>query len=174
MNERTGNNSDLDAHLPLLVGKMLIEKNISISCAESCTGGMFAQNLTDIPGISAVFDRGIVTYSNNAKMEELGVQRETLEKYGAVSRQTAVEMAEGVRRVARSKIGVSVTGVAGPGGGTKDKPVGLVYVCAVFEQKILCKELRLNGDRKSNRTVSMLTMFDIIKELIEQEYMKEK
>jgi len=67
-----------------------------------------------------------------------------------------------------------VTGVAGPGGGTKDKPVGLVYVCAVFEQKILCKELRLNGDRKSNRTVSMLTMFDIIKELIEQEYMKEK
>lgn len=161
------NNSTIDKNLPNIVGKLLIKNNISIASAESCTGGMFAQTLTDIPGVSAVFGRGIVTYSNEAKIEELGVKKETLEKYGAVSKQTAIEMAEGIQRVDDSRIGVSVTGVAGPGGGTKQKPVGLVYVCAVFDSKMVCRELRLNGDRKSNRIMSMLNMFDIIKELID-------
>lgn len=159
-------NSNFDGKLPMIVGKLLIEKNLSISCAESCTGGMFAQTLTDIPGISDVFDRGIVTYSNEAKMEELGVKKATLDKYGAVSEQTAVEMAEGIQRVSKTRIGVSVTGVAGPGGGSIEKPVGLVYVCAVYDDQKICRELRLQGDRKSNRTMSMLTMFNMIKELI--------
>lgn len=167
MNEKKENNNcNFDENLSRIVGNLLIDKNISISCAESCTGGMFAQTLTDIAGISAVFDRGIVTYSNEAKMEELGVKKDTLDKYGAVSEQTAIEMAEGIQRVAKTRIGVSVTGVAGPGGGTVEKPVGLVYVCAVFDKKRICRELRLTGDRKSNRATSMLNMFDLIRELI--------
>lgn len=168
MNEKTEKESaEFDVSLPYTVGKMLMDYNISVACAESCTGGMFAQTLTDIPGISAVFDRGIVTYSNKAKIEELGVKSQTLDKYGAVSEQTAVEMAEGIKRKANTRIGVSVTGVAGPGGGSLEKPVGLVYVCAVFDNKKLCRELRLQGDRKSNRTTSVLNMFDMIRELIQ-------
>ncbi len=167
MNSKIENvNCELDDSLPTLVGQLLIEKNISISSAESCTGGMFAQTLTDIPGISSVFDRGIVTYSNKAKMEELGVKEDTLKNYGAVSKQTAIEMAEGIQKVAKTRIGVSVTGVAGPGGGTPEKPVGLVYVCVVFDEKRECRELRLKGDRKSNRIMSMLNMYDIIKGLV--------
>lgn len=161
------NNDDFDEKLPMIVGNLLIEKNLSISCAESCTGGMFAQTLTDIPGISAVFDRGIITYSNQAKIEELGVKKETLDKYGAVSEQTSIEMAQGIQNVSKTRIGVSVTGVAGPGGGTIEKPVGLVYVCAVYDDQKICRELRLQGDRKSNRTMSMLTMFELIKKLID-------
>lgn len=167
MNDKIENNNFvMDENLPLIVGNMLIEKKLSISCAESCTGGMFAQTLTDISGISAVFDRGIVTYSNEAKMEELGVKKATLDKYGAVSEQTAVEMAEGIQRISKTRIGVSVTGVAGPSGGSIEKPVGLVYVCVVYDDEKICRELRLQGDRKSNRTMSMLTMFNMIKELI--------
>ncbi|QIB69383.1 CinA family protein [Aminipila butyrica] len=154
------------AELPVQVGGMLLERGLTIASAESCTGGMFAQTLTDIPGISAVFDRGIVTYSNRAKMEELGVRQGTLAQYGAVSAQTAVEMAEGIQRVAGTRIGVSVTGVAGPGGGSAEKPVGLVYVCAVLDERRLCRELRLNGDRTANRTASMYHMFHMIGELI--------
>lgn len=160
------NNMGLDEKLPQNVGKLLIKKNISIASAESCTGGMFAQFITDIPGISAVFDRGIVTYSNTAKIEELGVKAETLDKYGAVSRETAIEMAKGVKKVAGTRVGVSVTGIAGSGGATKDKPVGLVYVCAVFDDKIEYRELRLDGNREENRYLSMLNMFNLIGTLI--------
>ena len=113
---------------PVVVGNMLMSRNITIAAAESCTGGQFGAALTDVPGISAVFDRSLVTYSNQAKMDELGVKAETLEKYGAVSEQTAIEMAEGVRQKAGTDIGISVTGIAGPDGGTEEKPVGLVYI----------------------------------------------
>ena len=146
-----------------VVGRKLLEKNITISCAESCTGGMFAAALTDVPGISAVFDRGIVTYSNKAKMEELGVKEETLAAHGAVSEETAMEMAEGIRRVSGSDIGISVTGIAGPGGGTPEKPVGLVYIGFVYGDKKICKKIdRRITDRSANRRHSLLTMLNII------------
>lgn len=146
-----------------VVGKMLMERGLSISSAESCTGGMFAAALTDVPGISAVFDRGLVTYSNRAKTEELGVSHDTLSKYGAVSRETALEMAEGVRRVSGSDIGISVTGIAGPGGGTPEKPVGLVYIGFVYGEKRECREIRrMLNDRARNRRNAMLSMFDVI------------
>ena len=163
MFEEKGNYIIVENDLPEQVGKLLIENNISIACAESCTGGMFAQTITDIPGISAVFDRGIVTYSNKAKMEELGVKESTLEQFGAVSKETAQEMAMGIQKVAGTDIGVSVTGVAGPGGGTDRKPVGLVYVCAIYKEEIICRELRLEGNRASNRRNSMMNMFDLIR-----------
>ncbi|MDO4177441.1 MAG: competence/damage-inducible protein A, partial [Bacillota bacterium] len=146
-----------------VVGKLLIERGLSISCAESCTGGMFAAALTDTPGISAVFDRGLVTYSNQAKIDELGVKPETLEKYGAVSRETALEMAEGVRHVSGSDIGISVTGIAGPDGGTEEKPVGLTYIGISYGDKLECREIhRTLNDRARNRNFAVLTMFDVI------------
>ena len=150
-----------------VVGKKLIQKNLTISSAESCTGGLFAQTLTDVPGISAVYDRGFITYSNKAKMEELGVKAETLEQYGAVSEQTAIEMAEGLRAVTGCDICISVTGVAGPDGGTEEKPVGLVYICVVSGDKRQCKEFQIrNISRKWNRNYTILCMLDMIHKMI--------
>lgn len=158
-----------DETLSQVVGQKLIERGISISCAESCTGGLFAETLTDISGISSVFDRGLVTYSNNAKMDELGVKSETLEKYGAVSKETAIEMAKGLKEKTGSRVCVSITGIAGPEGGTEEKPVGLVYVCAIFDEKIVEKEYRLrNVNRKWNRNYSVLHMLDLVNKLIDE------
>lgn len=146
-----------------VVGELLIKKGITISSAESCTGGLFAAALTDIPGISEVFDRSLVTYSNRAKMEELGVKAETLEKYGAVSEETALEMAEGIKKVSGSDIGISVTGIAGPGGGSPEKPVGLVYIGFAYGNKRTCRKIsRTINDRQRNRRNAVLSMLDII------------
>lgn len=156
-----------DEELVQVVCKKLLEKNLTISSAESCTGGMFAAALTDISGISASFERGIVTYSNRAKQEELGVKAETLEKYGAVSEETAMEMAEGLKRISGSDICISVTGIAGPGGGTKEKPVGLVYIGLICGEKRLCKKITMrNVNRKRNRTYTLLNMLDMINQNI--------
>jgi len=151
-----------------VVGKKLIEQNITISSAESCTGGLFAQTMTEVAGISAVFDRGYITYSNRAKMEELGVKAETLEKFGAVSEETAIEMAEGLKSVTGSRLCISVTGIAGPDGGTEEKPVGLVYICAILEDKRIAREFKIrNISRKWNRNYTMLCMLDIVNRLID-------
>ena len=110
-----------------------------------------------------MFQRGLVTYSNQAKMDELGVKAETLEKYGAVSEETAMEMVEGLRRVSGSDVCVSVTGIAGPGGGSDAKPVGLVYIGFVYGDKKLCRKLQTGDDsRQWNRQYSLLSMLDII------------
>ncbi|MBQ1401092.1 MAG: nicotinamide-nucleotide amidohydrolase family protein, partial [Firmicutes bacterium] len=151
-----------------VVGEKLMAKNITISSAESCTGGMFAEKLTSVPGISAVFGRSFVTYSNEAKEEILGVKKETLEKHGAVSEETAMEMAKGLRKVSGSRICVSVTGVAGPDGGTPEKPVGLVYIGAVCDDKEVCRKVQMrNISRQWNRNFSMLHMFDVVNRLID-------
>lgn len=158
-----------DEEFYLVVGKKLIDRNISFSCAESCTGGLFAQTLTEVPGISSVFDRGLVTYSNKAKMEELGVRSETLAQYGAVSEETAIEMAEGLKKVTGTRLCISVTGIAGPDGGTEEKPVGLVYISAIFDDKRISKKVQVrNTSRKWNRNYTVLCMLDLINQLIEQ------
>lgn len=164
--ELKGNNIIDDNELPKRVVKLLMEKNMTLSSAESCTGGLFSQEVTNISGASQIFDRGIVTYSNNAKMEELGVKAETLAAFGAVSKETAYEMAEGVRKVSGTDIGVSVTGIAGPTGATKEKPVGLVYIGISTKDITNVRELRLEGDRTQNRQNSMRNMFDIIYEIL--------
>lgn len=152
-----------DEELVQVVCRKLMEKGLTLSSAESCTGGKFAAAVTDIPGISTVFQRGLVTYSNQAKMDELGVKAETLEKYGAVSEETAMEMVEGLRRVSGSDVCVSVTGIAGPGGGSDAKPVGLVYIGFVYGDKKLCRKLQTGDDsRQWNRQYSLLSMLDII------------
>jgi len=146
-----------------VVGKLLLKKNITLSCAESCTGGLFAETITNIAGISEVFDRGIVTYSNRAKIEELGVKELTLEQFGAVSEQTAIEMAEGLQKITGSELCISVTGIAGPTGATEDKPAGLIYICARYGEKTICKELRTgNSDRTWNRNYALLHMLFLI------------
>lgn len=159
-----------DKELYQVVGEKLLEKGISISCAESCTGGLFAKAMTDVPGISSIFDRGIVTYSNRAKMEELGVKAETLERYGAVSRQTALEMAEGLQRVTGSRLCISVTGIAGPGGGTEEKPVGLVYIGCAFDGGLSWEKHEIrNVSRAWNRNYAVLLMLHAVLKIIEKD-----
>ncbi len=142
---------------------LLLKSGTKIAIAESCTGGLVSAKLTDIPGISAVFDRAIISYSNRSKVENLGVKQETLDKYGAVSGETAKEMAEGVRRVAGAGIGLSITGIAGPDGGTAEKPVGLVYAALAHEGGVVCKKLRLWGSRSRIRNVTALHVFDMVR-----------
>ncbi|MGN6767499.1 MAG: CinA family protein [Rhizobiaceae bacterium] len=123
------------------------ERGIMLATAESCTGGMIAAALTDIAGSSTVVDRGFVTYSNEAKTEMLGVRLETLETHGAVSRETAIEMAAGALAHSRAGIAVSVTGVAGPGGGSVEKPVGLVWFGLAVKGRPPVAERRLFEDK---------------------------
>jgi nicotinamide-nucleotide amidase len=150
-------------NLEQVAGELLLKKDITVAFAESCTGGLLSSRLTDIPGISRVFDRAIVTYSNEAKVENLGVKRETLEKFGAVSTETAEEMAAGIRSVAKTDLGLSITGIAGPGGGTAEKPVGLVYIALAHRNGVESKELKLWGNRDRIRNVACLYAFDMIR-----------
>jgi nicotinamide-nucleotide amidase len=156
-----------DEELVEVVGRLLMEKEVSVSCAESCTGGLFAGALTSITGISKVFDRGLVTYSNRAKVEELGVSPETLEEFGAVSRETALEMARGLKDVTGSRLCVSITGIAGPDGGTEIKPVGLSYVGTVLDGRESVTEIRSrNVNRNWNRNYSVLAMLHVVYKLL--------
>ena len=146
-----------------VVVKLLIENNKTISCAESCTGGLLSAKLTSVSGASQVFNRGIVSYSNIAKVENLGVPEDVLNKYGAVSEETAKYMAEGVRRISGTDIGVSITGIAGPTGGTKEKPVGLVYIGLSTKDKTLAVETRLSGDRDKIRELACKNVLNLVR-----------
>jgi nicotinamide-nucleotide amidase len=160
--------SDQDEDLAAVVGKKLISEGVSVSCAESCTGGAFAGSLCGVAGISAVFDRGIVVYSNRAKTEELGVPAGTIEKYGAVSRETAMAMARGIAKLSGSRLAISITGIMGPDGGSAEKPVGLAYIGCVFDGREICEELRIrNVGRIWNRNYATLSMFRLILLLLE-------
>lgn len=130
---------------------LLSEKKASVATAESCTGGLVGKLITDIPGASASYPGGLITYSNEAKIKMLNVRPETIKEHGAVSAETAAEMAEGVRRVFNSLYGISVTGVAGPDGGSAEKPVGTVF-CAVSDgNKTITRKFSFRGDRESVR-----------------------
>ncbi len=143
--------SESQTEMDTVVAKLLLEKNITISLAESCTGGLVAANLINYSGISKVLLEACVTYSNEAKIKRLGVKRETLESYGAVSYQTAEEMAKGIAESLNSEIGLSTTGIAGPDGGTDEKPVGLVYFGVYYKGKTFSVKKIFNGKRKDIR-----------------------
>lgn len=145
------------------VGSMLIDRHCKIGIAESCTGGMLASMLTEIPGISAVLDMSVVTYSYDAKTEILGVDPNTLLNAGAVSKAVAMQMAEGIRKKAASDLGVGITGIAGPGGGTEEKPVGTVYVALADENTTVCRKLKLWGTRDKVRHSTCLNALDLIR-----------
>lgn len=142
----------------------LVELNISISTAESCTGGSLGKIITSVPGVSAVYGYGFITYANEAKEKLLGVSHETLESYGAVSYQTALEMAIGAKKASGSDIAVSVTGIAGPGGGTEEKPVGLVYIAIADKDGAEYRKLKLDGSRDEVREQTCNRVFELVKE----------
>jgi nicotinamide-nucleotide amidase len=130
-----------------VVGKLLRERNDTVAVAESCTAGMVAKRITDVAGASAYFLGGIVCYDNRIKRDLVGVKEETLASYGAVSKETAVELAQGVRARCNSDWAVAVTGIAGPEGGTPEKPVGLVYIAIAGANRCTSIERRFGGDR---------------------------
>lgn len=134
-----------------VVSKMLIEKNLTISTAESCTGGLVSATLINYPGISSVFMEGCVTYSNESKINRLGVNSNTLKIHGAVSEETAREMVEGVAKNLNTNVAISTTGIAGPDGGTIDKPVGLVYIGIYINGKTTVNKYILKGNREDIR-----------------------
>lgn len=157
----------IDEDLLRRVADLLKEKKLKIATAESCTGGMLGNLLTNISGSSEYFDRGVISYSNKAKVELLGVSEETLEKYGAVSEQTAIEMAEGIRRRSKVDIGISTTGIAGPTGGTKDKPVGLVYVGISTKDKTIARRFLFKGNRIENKESACNAALSILLDILE-------
>ncbi len=143
--------------------KKLLESGKTLATAESCTGGMLGAAFTDYPGISSVYLEGIITYANEAKMR-LGVREKTLLEHGAVSHETAREMAACVRKRAGADVGLSTTGIAGPGGGSDRKPVGLVYVGLSTEKGTKSFALRLAGDRLSVRQKTVSAVFQFLLE----------
>lgn len=153
-------------NLEKVVARMLLDNNLTIAIAESCTGGLICSKLVSVSGISKAFNRGIVSYSNDSKIEDLGVNKDTIKNFGAVSKETAIEMAEGVQKLAGSDIGVSITGIAGPGGGTAKKPVGLMYIALAYKGNTVYKKLNLSGDRERIINVASLHTFDLIRRQI--------
>ena len=120
------------SNLSLKIVKLLTSKGLTVSFAESCTGGLLSSSITSISGSSKVFNMGLVTYSNNAKVKLLKVPKKTINKYGAVSYETCLSMVKNLSKISKSNISISITGVAGPNGGTKEKPIGLVYICLLY------------------------------------------
>ena len=139
-------------NLPLKIIKLLTKKKYTVSFAESCTGGLLASTITSISGSSKIFNLGLVTYSNNAKVKVLKVPKRTITKYGAVSYETCLSMVKNLSRISKSNISISITGVAGPNGGTKEKPVGLVYI----------------GLKKGDKTIIRKNLFNIKKRVLIQ------
>jgi len=146
-----------------VVLKLLQERNMTISLAESCTGGLITSRLTDVPGASASLICGIVSYSNASKLKILGVSEDTISKFGAVSSQTAEEMAYGVKRINRTDIGISITGIAGPDGGSAEKPVGLCYIGVAIGDKVMVHKLKFNGNRKKIKWNSSSRALDLLR-----------
>jgi nicotinamide-nucleotide amidase len=128
------------SNLSLKLVKLLTKKKLTVSIAESCTGGLLASSITSISGSSKVFNMGLVTYSNNAKVKLLKVPKKTITKHGAVSYETCLSMLKNLSKISKSNISISITGVAGPNGGTKEKPVGLVYIGLKKGSKIIIKK----------------------------------
>lgn len=134
---------------------VLVKKKAWITTAESCTGGLVAVELTAVAGTSKVFDRSFITYSNEAKQKLLGVRASTLKSHGAVSKEVAAEMAEGARKKAKADIAIAITGIAGPTGGTKEKPVGLVFIAVSDAKRTQVARHQFKGSRKEIREQSM-------------------
>jgi len=152
-----------DDELEEVLGQSLTDADESIAVAESCTGGNVAARITRFPGSASYFLGGVVSYSNEMKMNVLSVKSETLEAHGAVSEQTAIEMAEGVRKVAGSTYGLSTTGIAGPGGGTPEKPVGTVWIACASPESTITLKLNLAGDRKQNIEMTTVHVLNLLR-----------
>ena len=151
-----------------VIAAPLIEKKLTIAVAESCTGGLITSRLTDVSGSSNYLERGLVTYSNTAKINMLGVPAEIIEKNGAVSEETARLMAEGVRKLAGTDLGLSSTGIAGPTGGSPEKPVGTVYLAVADSKQTICRHYAFRWDRKRNKEVFSEAALFLLKNFLQE------
>ncbi len=151
---------DSTGSLQATLGQILKQQGMTLAAAESCTGGLLGATVTSVPGSSQWFDRSIVTYSNQAKRQNLGVKKETLSKYGAVSSQTALEMSAGVKRISGSDCAIAITGIAGPGGGSSEKPVGTVYISLMVNEEQMVHRFHFPGSRRDVRILSVETSLD--------------
>ena len=159
----------LEKSLEESVVELLAQKKMTVTTAESCTGGLIAGTLVNVAGASDVLNEGYVTYSNDAKERLVGVKHETLEEYGAVSEQTAREMAEGAPKPAAADAALGATGIAGPGGGTEEKPVGLVYIGCYVNGETTVKECRFEGSRMENRLHTVETALQLLLRQLSEE-----
>jgi len=159
-----------DETLEESVVKLLTKYELTVTTAESCTGGLLAGRLVNVPGASEVFREGFITYSNKAKRKYLDVSKSTLKKYGAVSEQTAREMAKGGVFASDSDICIAVTGIAGPDGGSEEKPVGLVYISAYMNDKVTVQEFRFKGNRAKIREQAVVKALDLLRRSILDQY----
>lgn len=150
-----------------LVGRLLAEQGLTIAVAESCTGGLIAHRLTNVPGSSAYFIGGVVAYANEVKEQVLGVSGETLSACGAISEETVREMARGARRLFDTDVAISATGIAGPTGGTPDKPVGLVYVALAAQDFERCEQHLWQGDRLENKRRTAEAALEMLRQYLE-------
>ena len=156
--------------LESVVGKLLLSKRLTLAVAESCTGGLIGDRITDFAGSSVYFKEGVVAYSNEAKVRVLQVKEETLNEFGAVSRESALEMARGVQRISGTDIGLATTGIAGPTGGTAKKPVGLVYIALAWPEMgvEICKEFRFSGKRREIKESTAINALDILRKALRE------
>lgn len=146
-----------------VVGRLLLEAKQTIAVAESCTGGLVCHRLTNLPGSSAYFVRGEVVYSDHAKEGLLGVPRELIAEHGAVSQPVALAMAAGMQQVAGTDLALGITGIAGPGGGTATKPIGLTYIAIASHDGVTCREYRFLGNRETNKLRASQETLDILR-----------
>ena len=154
--------SDND-QIELIVSELLSEKKVTISFAESCTGGYLSKKITDIPNCSDYFKGSVIAYDNMIKQKVLNVSNDLLNKKGAVSKEVALEMAYGVKKKFNTDIGVSTTGISGPGGGSKDKPIGLIYIAIIMNNKKIVKKFNLLPQRKEHREIAVQTTLNMIR-----------
>lgn len=148
------------------LGKLLRAKNLSLSTAESCTGGRVAAAITSVAGCSEYFKGSVVAYSNEVKMGLLGVSAETLEKWGAVSRETVIEMAEGAMKALKTDCAIATSGIAGPGGGTAEKPVGTIWIAVAYKNEMLTVKQEGDNGREVNVRNAVQNALDLLVELL--------
>jgi nicotinamide-nucleotide amidase len=161
--------SEDNENLETVVGKLLLQQQKTIALAESCTGGLVSHMLTDLPGSSAYVLYNQVVYSNDFKIKALNIAATIIEKHGAVSEETAAAMAENARAIAGTDYGIGITGIAGPGGGTEEKPVGLVFIAlAEKDQSTKVYRFQFGGDRHINKTMSAIAALEILRRTLLQ------
>lgn len=161
-----------DTTLEKAVADLLIANDLSLTCAESCTGGLLSGRIINVPGVSEAYKAGYITYSNKAKRRLLGVKKTTLQKHGAVSEQVAEEMAKGAALFAKADVSVAVTGIAGPDGGTEEKPVGLVYIACCVKGKVTVKRYQFSGNRGKVRESAVSAALSLLRSCILEYFSK--
>ena len=156
-----------ECSLEAVVGRALQQRRLALALAESCTGGLVSHRITNVPGISAVYLGGVVSYADEVKVSILGVQPSTLARHGAVSEPVAREMAQGVRQLLGADVALSITGIAGPGGGSAEKPVGLVFIGLATPQGVRVEQHEWAGDREANKRYSADAALDLLRRYLE-------